>query len=240
MNKLSLVVIVLGLLAFSSCETQLINCLKEEGDKEWREVSVESFKAVTFQDDVKVTFREGEQKVRIYSTPNVIDAIMENSSVSDEVWNTKVANCSRTSTIEYEITLPLLEGVDVSGSGDIFTEGTLSNTSFIDLTSSGSANFTMDFDNLERINISSSGSSEYTISGTTNTAYIDISGSGDIHNFDLIAETCNISSSGSVDCEVSVTADLKVDLSGSGSVCYKGNPNIQSDISGSGNINSCN
>lgn len=240
MKKLSLLVLMCSVLFITSCERELFNCLTEEGDKEWREISLDAFHSVDFPGDSKVTFKQGEQNVMVYSTPNVIDALIEKGNVSNEVWHVEIANCARISTVEYIITLPTLEGVSISGSGEILTEGRLTNLNTLDLDVSGSASFDMELDTIQELNMKISGSGSFDMAGFAHAARIDVSGSGSVENFDLIAKNCNIDVSGSGSYEVHVLDQLTVDLSGSGTVCYKGAPTIDTNISGSGTLNNCN
>ena len=46
MKKLSLLAILCSVLFITSCETELFNCLIEEGDKEWQEISLDTFHSV--------------------------------------------------------------------------------------------------------------------------------------------------------------------------------------------------
>ena len=263
MKKLGLLMILSIALFATSCETQLFNfnCLTEEGEKAWEEISLDAFHSVKFPGDSKVTFQEGEQNIMVYSTPNVIDALLENGSVSNGVWNAQITSgCARVSRVEYIITLPRLEGVKISGSADVFTEGKLTNLTDLDLEVSGSADFDMNLGEVEQLDMKISGSGTFNMNvdtaqqitskisgsgtfnmnGFANVVDINISGGGTIENFDLITNTCNIGINGNGNCEVHVLNELNVNFSGGGKVCYKGNPVINTDISGSGKVNNCN
>ena len=177
----------------------------------------------------------------VFSTPNLIDALIENGSVSNGVWRAKVADCVRgISMVEYVITLPTLEGIRVSGVGEIFTEGTLTNLETLNIDVSGSGIFDMDLDTVQQLNIRTSGVGRFTMAGFANTVELNVSGSATVNNFDLIAETYDIDINGMGECEIHVLNELNINFSGSGKVCYKGTPAINSNVSGVGEISSCN
>jgi hypothetical protein len=65
---------------------------------------------------------------------------------------------------------------------------------------------------------------------------IILTGVGHIDAFDLKVGTCNISSTGIGNCEVTVRDKLNVSISGIGNVYYKGSPVIDSQLTGLGQL----
>ena len=63
-----------------------------------------------------------------------------------------------------------------------------------------------------------------------------ISGSGDIHAYDLIADKCKLEINGSGNVRCSQSTLLKATIHGSGNIYYRGTPEIKSEITGSGQI----
>jgi hypothetical protein len=61
-----------------------------------------------------------------------------------------------------------------------------------------------------------------------------VSGSGNIHAFDLKAVNSEVTISGSGTAYLDARDHLKVNISGSGNVYYQGTPEVDSHISGSG------
>jgi hypothetical protein len=85
--------------------------------------------------------------------------------------------------------------------------------------------------------VSVSGSGKVEASGTANEIKATISGSGKILAADLEVDKCEVRISGSGDVEINVKNDLDAQISGSGSVTYKGNPSrVNSHASGSGHV----
>lgn len=65
---------------------------------------------------------------------------------------------------------------------------------------------------------------------------INVTGVGNIKAFDMRVGICSITFTGVGDCEVHVIDELTVILSGVGNIYYKGNPTINSTITGTGQL----
>ena len=65
---------------------------------------------------------------------------------------------------------------------------------------------------------------------------IFINGVGNVEAYGMIVDECTINVSGVGDCKVWVNKTLEVYISGVGNIFYKGNPNLLSEISGTGNV----
>jgi hypothetical protein len=121
---------------------------------------------------------------------------------------------STTRGITYTITAVALEGVAISGSGDVVASG-------ID-----ASDFAVTID----------GSGNITPAGTSEEVSVDINGSGGFDGEDLIASIGRVEISGSGDAVVNVIDDLTIRIGGSGDVEYLGNPTVSQDIGGSGSV----
>jgi hypothetical protein len=81
------------------------------------------------------------------------------------------------------------------------------------------------------------GAGDYEILGEKQSALdIYITGTGNIHAFDMEVDDCTIRITGTGDCEVNVSRSLDVQISGMGNIFYMGHPTLTSDISGVGNV----
>ena len=124
------------------------------------------------------------------------------------------SSISPTTDVTYTVTAATLDGVSISGSGDVAATG-------IDA---------------ESFDVEISGSGKVEPVGTADTLTLGISGSGRYAGEGLVASVGTVRVSGSGDAVVRVTDDLDVDVSGSGSVEYIGEPTVTESISGSGDI----
>ena len=144
----------------------------------------------------------------------------------------------RPTTFEVNITVKNMEGVAISGSGDISGKGRFVTDAFYaEISGSGDVDLDVETGNLVSI-ISGSGSIH--LSGKAEDYTLSISGSGKINAFDVEAKHVSVKISGSGDCRVYATESLEAMISGSGDVYYKGRPQINTRISGSGFLKSRN
>lgn len=123
---------------------------------------------------------------------------------------------------------------DVSGSGDLSMKGSCQS---FDSGVSGSGHVNVSGTITGRADVSVSGSGKIVASGTAQQIKATISGSGKVLAADLEVSKCEVRISGSGDVEINVKDALDANISGSGSVTYKGNPSqLNSHASGSGHV----
>ena len=128
---------------------------------------------------------------------------------------------------------PYIEGIELSGSGEVKCDSMTS--AYLNLHISGSGEMSV-IALSNKIKAHISGSGNMNLSGIANETDFDINGSGDIHSYNLQQDTCFADISGSGDMFVYVNKLLDVSISGSGKVHYQGNPNVSTHISGSGSV----
>ena len=135
------------------------------------------------------------------------------------------------------VTMPEVKRLYLTGSGNIKAKTTIY-VDKIDLRISGSGDISIDHFSGNVVNIKISGSGNIRIAGekTVDTQEIAISGSGDVLNKALSCREANIRTSGSGSVQINVQKKLKVVISGTGEVLYKGSPLIDARINGSGHI----
>ena len=134
------------------------------------------------------------------------------------------------------VTVPSVDRITTSGSGDITSSGTIKSDNSLTLKTSGSGDIKANV-NAPSVKVTGSGSGNITLSGMTKDFNCSISGSGDINCGNLKSENAVIHVSGSSDVHVFASVSLKVNVSGSGNVHYSGNPSSpEIHISGSGTV----
>ena len=143
-------------------------------------------------------------------------------------------NRLRPTVFEVYITIQNLEGVGISGSGDIVgNDRFVTESLYVEISGSGNMDLEVETGLLEN-KISGSGSLE--LSGKAEEYTVSVSGSGKINAFDVDAKHVSAQVSGSGDCRISASESLDAKISGSGDVYYKGRPQINTKISGSGSL----
>lgn len=123
---------------------------------------------------------------------------------------------------------------DVSGSGNIDLKASCKAYSS-DVSGSGKILLTATISGLADFDISGSGKIE--ASGSAKQVKADVTGSGKVLAENLVTDECTVRITGSGDVEINVKNSLDANITGSGSVSYKGNPNhVNGHSSGSGHV----
>ncbi|MEM8524707.1 MAG: head GIN domain-containing protein [Bacteroidota bacterium] len=200
-----------------------------------KQLDLDGFSGIGLTLSADVHIRQGNrQEVEIEARESVIENITTN--VRNDFWKIGFErNMRNYDKITIWITVPELDRLSVSGSGDIKGKGKFEDLEELDLVISGSGNINLEFE-AEKTSCTLTGSGDMTVVGTTKTQKISVTGSGDVSSFDLDTRDCVVRITGSGDCEVSASDNLEVYLTGSGDVDYKGDPNVRSRILGSGDI----
>ncbi|MGX5817800.1 head GIN domain-containing protein [Chitinophaga lutea] len=137
--------------------------------------------------------------------------------------------------VKVYVTTPELEGVDLSGSGDIELKSFFTSSTRMALSISGSGDIKGSF-NAPATSIDIAGSGNAQLSGQTRDLSIDIAGSGECRSEDLLSETVNINIAGAGSVRVHASRSIKANIVGSGDVYYKGEPTIETSKIGSGSV----
>jgi lipopolysaccharide export system protein LptA len=185
-------------------------------------VPVESFTKIAFATSGKAYVRQGNTyKVELEGNREVLDkmeAVVEGDKLiirQKEKWFNW--NWSDTDRITAYITTKNIDGLSVSGSGDMVVE-TRVKTNALTLSVSGSGSLKVEAD-----------------AGTTKAR---VSGSGDlIVRGNLASFEGNVSGSGKIELQASVSGTAAFDISGSGKILASGKSNtVETEISGSGKV----
>ena len=129
-----------------------------------------------------------------------------------------------------------LETVNVNGSGRIRLKGEV-NAKAMKIDISGSGSVLADSLYCEQIDLTISGSGKMELKGVSNHTDLNISGSGKIEALEFSSLEANATVSGSGCMVLSVGRKLDATVSGSGTIKYKGNLDIEDKkVFGSGNI----
>jgi hypothetical protein len=189
----------------------------------------EPFTKISISSIGKIFLQQGDTTGMTVSTSG------DKDKIHTEVKNGTLIIKSKTDA-EYHITMKSIEGIAVSGSGEVIGESPIT-TDNLSLDVSGSGKMTLQIA-VKKLNIDISGVGKMTLSGTADDAKIDISGSGKIEALELKVASCTANISGVGKCAIDVTESLTTNISGMGKISYKTEPkNMKQDISGVGKIN---
>lgn len=221
------------------------------GNKKYvtKKTEVSSFTSLQLQGSPNVIYTQtkaGNPIVEIYASENIIpfiETIVEKNTLSVRIKNNTIIR--KSGKIEVKVSAPTLENIKIQGSGDITLangienpklafhiqgSGNISGEKIIcnNLTVSvqGSGNVELHKVKTNNADIHINGSGNTKLSGTSTNAKFSVNGSGGINAANLISENveANINGSGDISCHTNKT--LKGKVNGSGSVTYKGNPEI--------------
>lgn len=180
-----------------------------------------------------------DDKITVYITMPDIEAVAVSGS-GDVVGQSRIRtndlklNVSGSGALSLDVEANGDVEADVSGSGDINLKGRF-HAFESDVSGSGKVALSATIDGLADFGISGSGKVE--ASGSADRVSAQISGSGKVLAANLETNSCEVRISGSGDVEINVKEELDANISGSGSVSYRGNPKkLNSHASGSGKV----
>ena len=206
--------------------------------KETRDVR--GFTKISFGVSGNLNIKIGPQfRLEIEGDRRVLDETITQVSgdrlvIKRENWRLLFNNDQR---VTVNITMPEIEGLQVSGSGraeiidDLQADG-------LSLSVSGSGKLYTSKVDADELDCSISGSGDIILgsSGSVDNGEISISGSGSFSGENVGIDHLNVHISGSGSCSCKVGDSLEARISGSGNVYYSGNPKIDARVSGSGHV----
>jgi len=215
---------------------------KVQADEQSRKV--DSFNEISLRIGANVHLKQGEkQNLEIVAKPSTLEEII--TEVKDGkliirfpnknyFWNT-----FQPGEITINITTPDINGLAVSGSGDIIAEDEIK-TKMMDLAVSGSGNIKLSELSAEQVKSVISGSGNIILAGKTTAQdlSVNISGSGNFKGLDYSADDVTVKIAGSGNASFEAKNNLYIRLAGSGNVTYKGRPMIDQSVAGSGSVRS--
>jgi hypothetical protein len=219
MRKLLIFIMVLCLFATTVSAHDLFGLFKRgvkgSGDLTTESRDVKDFNRIKASGSFDVLVKVGEDySLEITFDDNLIDIITTEVRGSTLYLDSEESFSSRRSC-KINITLPELNLVKLSGSGDIDVVNLNSN----------------------KFEYIVSGSGDLSASGKVDDLEVRVSGSGDIDTKELIAQNVYVIISGSGDVRVHAEESFEGRISGSGDIDYYGNPeNVSTSVSGSGDI----
>lgn len=163
--------------------------------------------------DIEITIGQPAQVI-VHADDNIAPLIA--TTVTGETLRIENrGNFSTRSAVSVRITVPKLNGLDLSGSGEASITGLAA----------------------EQFEIALSGSGDITAQGTTDSLAISVAGSGNVAAGKLAARVASVNVTGSGDVEVTASEQLSASVMGSGDITYGGDPkSLDRQVMGSGEI----
>ena len=199
--------------------------------------SVSSFKDIRLSGSMNVHLIKGAAySVEIKGEENILPYIETN--VADGKLIIKYAdgvNINTRRDVTVTVTLPELQEVDITGSGDITGNTKFTGNDEIELGVTGSGNMKLEVD-APAIEAKITGSGDIYLSGNTKNIKCSTTGSGKIEATELKAENAVVKTLGSGSINVFASIKLDATVNGSGDITYKGGASVNSKINGSGSV----
>lgn len=163
-----------------------------------------------------IAISAGEEKYNNKIRTDVNNGVLR-ISVDGGVWNG--FNWTNRKLRAY-VTVTELNRLEVSGASYVSISGTLKSDDLrFDVSGASEVKGIV---NVNKLNIEMSGASVARLAGTVKEGLIEASGACKINSYNLVMETCKVSSSGASDIRVTVNGELNADASGGSSIYYKG------------------
>jgi hypothetical protein len=225
-----------------SCRYMWGKRVRGNGIIKTEEHSVSSFKDVEVSGSINVYVSQGDiQPVRIEGDENLlkyIEVAQEGNKVI--VREQPGYNLEPTGDLKVYVRAPVYNTIDVSGAGDIIGQMKIVNPENLELHTSGAGDIKMEID-APSLSAEISGAGSINLKGQTRDVNLGLSGAGHAHCFDLLAENTKVDISGAGSAEVYASVRLDAQVSGAGSVSYKGNAaTVKQNVSGVGSVNKVN
>ncbi|MCB0762790.1 MAG: DUF2807 domain-containing protein [Flavobacteriales bacterium] len=225
-------------LAFALIHQGCIDCVQGEGEQVSESRAVVDFEVLRLDCSADVEIRENliseKNSVEVFAQENLLPYIKTTSE--GKKLTIDVEGCiSHTEPIRVVVYTNGLDKIIHNGSGSLSTQNALRGDE-LDVVHDGSGEMTLQFKGKE-LSVSQNGSGDLVLSGSVQSFELDADGSGDSDASLLKAEVVDVSNDGSGNVSVNVEHELSINLSGSGDVRYKGDPQqLKQENDGSGSI----
>jgi len=204
------------------------NVLKQERD-------ISSFSGIEVGGAFKVFLTQGDKEsLVVEADENLMDVI--DTEVRGNTLKIKTTEDIRDyKTLNVYITFKDLSELDISGACQLNGENKFK-LGDIDMDCSGASDVSLKL-SAGKMNLDCSGASNMDLFGTAESIDMDISGASHLDASDLEVKMCNADVSGASHGKVFVTGELSAEVSGAGSLKYKGDAVIRDhDVSGAGSL----
>jgi hypothetical protein len=213
MKKLALALLLLPILA-AGCHHSFGPRIKGSGKRKVQKRDVAPFTSISTEGafDIEIVCQKSTA-LEVEGDDNILNLVT--TEVSNNVLRLrKKEDYSILEPVKFKISVPNLEGLSVSGAGNIEIKGM----------------------NNDKFEIDSSGAPTITVAGNTKLLDIDTSGAAKIDTHNLHATRAVVDSKGVSKVDLDVSEQLDVKVSGPSSITYKGDPVVNKSINGPGKV----
>ena len=214
------------------------NQIVETGDEITKTISLAEFDKIDLSGTDNITIKQGPiQEIVVTGHENIIERL--NRKVENNEWKATLSKGNyKKCHLKIFITVPSIQQLKLTGVGDINLEyfDQLNELTLL-LDGVGDINCS-NLEPINQLNATLNGVGDFNFDNckTINKLELKQNGVGDFNAFSTETTVANIHLSGTGDCHVKLTNKLDAKLSGVGDINYKGNPQVNQKITGSGKI----
>ncbi len=210
--------------------------LRGNGNVIKQDRKISSFNEIEVSGAFEVFLKQGDvEAITVEADENLMPYIRTEVVSGTLIIETKDNLFHHMTEMKVYITFKGLREIELSGAVDIRTQNQL-NLSDLKIDVSGASNANLDIA-VQKLELDGSGASKIFFKGSAVNVEMDLSGASDIFAYDMPAENYKISISGAGKAEINVQKSISAEISGAGSIKYKGSPaTIDQEVSGAGTI----
>jgi len=237
MKKLLLILTAITIIG-SSCNYLGGKRVRGNGNITTSEKSVSSVTNVQVSGAIDLYVSQGDTKPVSVETDDNLQQYIEVEQQGDKVVIKfrEGINPRPAGKIKAYISSPLYSTIDVSGASNINGETKIVNPENMTLQVTGAGNINMDL-NAPAVNAEVSGAGEVNLKGQTKIFDLNLTGAAKAHCYEMLSENTKIDISGAGDADVYASVKLDAQVSGAGSVSYKGGAtDVKQQVSGAGSV----
>lgn len=195
---------------------------------------ITEFTSINIEGNYKLNIKQGKTfKLFLKMDNNLLD----NTSTEIEGDVLHIYNKSRvshSSSNEVYVTVKNIDNITMVGSIDLISSNVITIPS-LSIVGAGACNIDMNIHS-NSITLELAGSNNVNLKGVTHSLDLDMAGYGDFNSLELYSENVSLDLSGAVSSKVSSKDFLDVNISGTGKVYYKGNPELIQETSRNGRV----
>jgi hypothetical protein len=220
-----------GLLASEEAHGESVN---GSGKSKTEERSIGDVTEVATSGGGTIELTRGDKpSIRVSADDNIVPLLEIKNNNGKLTFETKFGyEINPVTPITYVVTIPQLNKLTVSETGNVKAASLKGDALTIKL--SGAGNTSLQDIAYKSLSLTLEGAAHATLTGAAEKATFRLSGAGKIDAEDLKSARNDTAVSGNGKATVWATDELKVNISGTGKVDYKGKPRIEQSVSGKG------
>lgn len=228
----SLFLLAISLLLYA-CGEQI----HEEGNgnisQETRNIG--AFSIIEIEGEYEIVLQEGTSSIIEVETDENLHQYLETTIDGQNLKINSIEKVKPSAQTRLIITYQRLEEIHLGGSTALSNNGTL-NAENLSLRVDGAGLVNLGL-NVRELELILRGAGSVNLHGNVDAQNINLSGAGNLAAFELESKTCKIELSGVGNVQVNVSDNLEAEVSGVGSIRFRGDPrNLSRNISGLGRI----